>query len=211
MNKKIIDLSDIKSDELDKTASFTDLMSRSERKARKRLKEEESILNNNIIDKEVDDNINALSLIEDESIDKKDLNVVEEISLDNNELNISEIDDNIDLDDEKDEYKVIFDDDKENILDIKDDNRHGISNNIIMGIMIILSIIYLVYSIIFTNQLNNQRYMIIDASILVGMIFMFGISIMCKRTCYIFFSVLNYLLLIGYLVFNIMLNMGYIK
>ena len=151
MNKKIIDLSDIKSDELDKTASFTDLMSRSERKARKRLKEEESILNNNIIDKEVDDNINALSLIEDESIDKKDLNVVEEISLDNNELNISEIDDNIDLDDEKDEYKVIFDDDKENILDIKEDNRHGISNNIIMGIMIILSIIYLVYSIIFTN------------------------------------------------------------
>ena len=32
MDKRIIDLSDIKSDELDKTASFTDLMSRSERK-----------------------------------------------------------------------------------------------------------------------------------------------------------------------------------
>lgn len=208
MDKRIIDLSDIKSDELDKTASFTDLMSRSERKARKRLKEEESIDNN--IDK-VDDNIDALSLIEDEVIENEDLNN-EEVSLDNNELNIDEIDNNIDnnVDEQKDEYQVIFDEDKDNILDIKDD-RHGISNNIIVGIMIILSIIYLIYSIIFTNQLNNQRYMIIDASILVGMIFIFGISIICRKKGYIFFSVLNYLLLICYLVFNIMLNTGYIK
>ena len=34
--EKIIDLSDIKEDELDKTASFTDLMSRSERRKRKK-------------------------------------------------------------------------------------------------------------------------------------------------------------------------------
>ena len=204
MDKRIIDLSDIKSDELDKTASFTDLMSRSERKARKRFKEEESIDNN--IDK-VDDDIDALSLNEDEVIENEDLNN-EEVSLDNNELNIDEIDNNVD--DKKDEYQVIFDEDKDNILDIKDD-RHGISNNIIVGIMIILSIIYLIYSIIFTNQLNNQRYMIIDASILVGMIFIFGISIICRKKGYIFFSVLNYLLLICYLVFNIMINTGYIK
>ena len=37
MNKKKIDLSDIKKDDLDKTSSFTDLMSRNERK--KRMKE----------------------------------------------------------------------------------------------------------------------------------------------------------------------------
>ena len=32
-NKRYIDLSDIKDDELDKTGSFTDLMSRTEKKA----------------------------------------------------------------------------------------------------------------------------------------------------------------------------------
>jgi len=39
--ERYIDLSDIKDDELDKTASFTDLMSREEKKKRKRIKEEE--------------------------------------------------------------------------------------------------------------------------------------------------------------------------
>ena len=39
MDKKKIDLSDIKSDDLDKTASFTDLMTRAERKRRKLEKE----------------------------------------------------------------------------------------------------------------------------------------------------------------------------
>ena len=43
MDKRIIDLSDIKKDDLDKTASFTDLMSRSERKARKRNSKEEKL------------------------------------------------------------------------------------------------------------------------------------------------------------------------
>ena len=38
---RYIDLSDIKEDEMDKTASFTDLMSREELKERKRIKEEE--------------------------------------------------------------------------------------------------------------------------------------------------------------------------
>ena len=39
--ERYIDLSDIKDDELDKTASFTDLISREEKKKRKRIKEEE--------------------------------------------------------------------------------------------------------------------------------------------------------------------------
>lgn len=37
--ERLIDLSDIKDDELDKTASFTDLMTRSERKKREKEKE----------------------------------------------------------------------------------------------------------------------------------------------------------------------------
>lgn len=40
-SKHYVDLSDIKEDDLDKTASFTDLMSRSEKKERERIKEEE--------------------------------------------------------------------------------------------------------------------------------------------------------------------------
>ena len=46
MNKKTIDLSDIKENDLDKTSSFTDLMTRSERRKRK--------LNNDSLDKTIE-------------------------------------------------------------------------------------------------------------------------------------------------------------
>ena len=41
MKNHYVDLSDIKDNDMDKTASFTDLMSRSEKLEHKRLKEEE--------------------------------------------------------------------------------------------------------------------------------------------------------------------------
>ena len=50
MNKKNIDLSDIKEMDLDKTSSFTDLMSRSERKNREIEKKEEKNSNDDIVD-----------------------------------------------------------------------------------------------------------------------------------------------------------------
>ena len=60
MNKRKIDLSDIKENDLDKTSSFTDLMSRSERKMRKKQLTEEDIdntidTNNNDIEEMIDE------------------------------------------------------------------------------------------------------------------------------------------------------------
>ena len=56
MKNKKIDLSDIKEFDLDKTSSFTDLMSRSERR-QKKLKKEETFIesNNNDIEDMIDE------------------------------------------------------------------------------------------------------------------------------------------------------------
>ena len=64
MNKKNIDLSDIKEFDLDKTSSFTDLMSRSERRKRKDEKEK---------NKKNIDNIDIEDMLKERKRNTKDL------------------------------------------------------------------------------------------------------------------------------------------
>ena len=71
--ERLIDLSDIKDDELDKTASFTDLMTRSERK--KREKEKKKNIENIKIDKDITndnivDNLNIENVSDVENIEE---------------------------------------------------------------------------------------------------------------------------------------------
>ena len=86
MSKRIIDLSDIKENDLDKTSSFTDLMSRSERRKRKAKKEAIFLdSNNNDIEEMIEERKKSTK---DLTIDlekakkeyKKEINKEEELS-----------------------------------------------------------------------------------------------------------------------------------
>ena len=221
---RYIDLSDIKEDEMDKTASFTDLMSREELKERKRIKEEEQtrelkeILMNeddkkelkkekkkkekhekkiakeekrleSIATKEINDKIKDNTLVDDE--DLKDLTKTQKLLDLTNEIKVSMLN-NVD----------------ENIKVEK--KKFGIGNIVISDLLIIISLAFYIYSILFTNYQNNQLYLLIGGLIILSMIMFFCISIISSKTLSKVFSVFIYLIFIGYILFNLILVLGII-
>ena len=215
---RYIDLSDIKEDEMDKTASFTDLMSREELKERKRIKEEEQtrelkeILMNDddkkelrkelkkkekrekriakeekrlesIATKEINDKIKDNTLVDDE--DLKDLTKTQKLLDLTNEIKVS-------------------------MLNNVEKKKFGIGNIVISDLLIIISLAFYIYSILFTNYQNNQLYLLIGGLIILSMIMFFCISIISSKTLSKVFSVFIYLIFIGYILFNLILVLGII-
>ena len=221
---RYIDLSDIKNDELDNTASFTDLMSREEKKRRKRIKEEEQtrelkeILMNDedkkelkkerkkqerlekkilkeekrlakVATKEINDKIKDNTLVDDE--DLKDLTKTQRLLDLTNEIKVSMLN-NVD----------------ENIKTEK--KKFGIGNIVISDLLIIISLAFYIYSILFTNYQNNELYLLIGGLIILSMIMFFCISIISSKTISKVFSILIYLIFTGYVLFNLILVLGII-
>lgn len=193
--ERIIDLSDIKEDELDKTASFTDLMSRSERRKRKKeKKKDEEIEDNN--DRE-DNHTN------EEMVNVSELENIEEVldRTEKYETLTKDIENNIDtIEDETDE---IFEDD--NI------NNYGSGMMIASGLFLIISTFIFLYVILFTSYLSKQTFLYVDIISLLSMYFIFSISIIVNKKGSKFLSVIIYLSFIYFTVFNALLLLNYIK
>lgn len=196
--ERLIDLSDIKEDDLDKTASFTELMSRSERKKRN---EEKKIQQKN-----------------------QDENFFENYSLENNELeNVSNLESNEEYLNKNEQYVTLMNENGLNKIENEANNnlendfifeekkKYGSGLIITMGLFFIMCIIIYIYNILYTSSLDKQRYLYIN-SLGLGLIgFLFGISIISGRKFSKFLSILNYLLSITYILFNILLLLKYIK
>lgn len=224
-NNKYIDLSDIKDDELDKTGSFTDLMSRTEKKEHERMKEEEKtrelkeILMNDDDKKEIKQ-ANKRKLQKKKRIAKEEKRLEKEAIKDiNKELKDNTLDEDKDLInlgktqkflDLTNEIKLsMLNNVNDNIKDTRQ-KKFGIGNIIITDILIIISLAYYIYSILFTNIQTSQLYLLIGGLIILCMIMFFCISIISNRTVSKLFSILNYLIFIGYVLFNLILVIGII-
>lgn len=217
-NKHYIDLSDIKEAELSKTASFTDLMSRTEKKEHERLKEEEKtrelkeILMNDDDKKELkkeekrrlieerkrkkqEQKINKQENDEDNS---KDINKTENLGRTQRFLDLTK------------EIKVSMLNNVDENIQNKKREKLGIGNIIITDILIIISLAYYIYSILFTNVQTSQLYLLIGGLIILAMIMFFCISVISTRLLSKIFSILNYILFIGYILFNLILVLGII-
>lgn len=221
--ERYIDLSDIKDDELDKTASFTDLMSREEKKKRKQIKEEEKtrelkeILMNDEDKKELkkekkkQERLEKKILKEERRLEKE---AAKEIS--------DKIKDNTLVDDEdlKDITKTqrfldLTNEIKVSMLNNVDENikvekKFGIGNIVISDLLIIISLAFYIYSILFTNYQNNELYLLIGGLIILSMIMFFCISIISSKVISRIFSILIYLIFTGYVLFNLILVLGII-
>ena len=191
--ERIIDLSDIKDNELDKTASFTDLMTRSERKKREIEKKKEKI-------------------------NKFDKNIETSNTIENTELeNIS----NVETTEEKLNQTKKFEDltqtlNKEiniNEEDIEEDikSKYGSGIIIVMGLFLIISTSLCIYSILFTSILDKNKYLYIDIMSLSGMYFLFCLSLISGKKFSKFITILNYIAFIIFISFNILLKLNYIK
>lgn len=222
--ERYIDLSDIKDDELDKTASFTDLMSREEKKRRKRIKEEEKtrelkeILMNDEDKKELKKEKKKKERLE-KKIQKEEKRLEKEAAKEIND----KIKDNTLVDDEdlKDITKTqrfldLTNEIKVSMLNNVDENintekkKFGIGNIVISDLLIIISLAFYIYSILFTNYQNNELYLLIGGLIILSMIMFFCISIISSKIISKVFSILIYLVFTSYVLFNLILVLGII-
>lgn len=195
-NKRFIDLSDIKEEDLDKTSSFTDLMTRSERRKRKIEKEEEYLISDNNND------------IEDMIIEKKK----------------STKDLTIELEKAKEGYKKELKKDNEedlgktqileltrqmkfNFEETKKENnkkkKKGISILNVIGEVNLLCIGYYIYLLVFTNYQDNEFNYLITGGIIVLLVLLFGLSVVTNKKASKFFNILNILAILAFIVFNI--------
>ena len=219
--ERYIDLSDIKENDLDNTASFTDLMSREEIKKRKKIKEEEKTQEL----KEILMNDEDKKRLKKEKKKKEKMIAKEEKRLE--KTAIKEFNDkskkNTLMDDEdiRDITKTqrfldLTNEIKVSMLNNVDENikpkekKFSIGNIVISDIIIIISLAFYIYSILFTNYQNNELYLLIGGLIILAMIMFFCISTISGRILSKIFSVLIYLLFIGYILFNLILVLGII-
>lgn len=193
MDRKRIDLSDIKENDLDKTSSFTDLMSRSERRKRLLEKEDKTTeINNNDIEDMVEERKRTTKdlTIELEKINKKE----REVKLENTQI--------LELTRQM-KFNV-----KENI---KEERKKGYNYITFIGIFILIALTYFIYSLLFTSYLDNEKFLLIDSAIILLMFFLFGITLITTKKNNKFLSALNFLIIIIYIAFNMLNVLGYLK
>lgn len=176
MNKRNIDLSDIKQNDLDKTSSFTDLMSRSERKKR----------TNNIDDieemiKERRKSTTTLSKKEENDEVEENLGKTQILELTR-------------------QMKFNFEEKKEENIEKK---KSGISALNIIGEVNLLCIGYYIYLLTFTNYQDDQNKYLITGGIIVLLVLLFGLSVVTPKKISKLFNILNILTIIIFIAFNI--------
>ena len=209
--ERLIDLSDIKDDELDKTASFTDLMSRSERKKREKEKKKKNIDEINIEDAEIEKKDNN----EEDLNNKLDIDNISELESTEEILEETKqyedltktIDKDLDIKDKVFKKEVTYD----NYDELDDDKKYGSGLIIVMGLFLLISTGMFLYSILFTDNLDKNKFLIIDSIIISSMYFLFGLSIISGKRFSKFLSIFNYLIFIVFIIFNVLITLNYIK
>ena len=190
MNKRKIDLSDIKENDLDKTSTFKDLMSRSERKKR----EEEKL---NEVDNNTDD---IVDMLEEKKKSTKDLTKdLERIKEKDEELSSTQI---LELTRQM-KFNV-----NENI---KEERKKGYNYITYTGIFNLIALAYFIYALLYTNYLDNEIFLVINGGIILLMFLKFDISILTSKKTNKVLSIFNFLILIGYIAFNLLNILGYLN
>lgn len=203
MSKKKIDLSDIKTNDLEETSSFTDLMTRKERLHR----------NDNIIESDdIDDMINERRRNTEELA--KDLRKAQEEY--NRSLNEEkklesrtekrkkeeEIEENLG----KTQIMELTRQMKFNFEEKKEENnkkkKHGISSLNLVGELSLICMGYYIYLLAFTNYQDIEIRYMINGGIIVSMVLFFGLSVVTNKKLSKFFHILNILVVIGFICYN---------
>lgn len=222
MEKHFIDLSDIKDDETDKTASFTDLMTRAEKKERELRKRKEEIeAIDAIMGNDEDDSF--LSKKEKRKLEKKKEKEEKTNSKKNNlkeetfeqEFNKTKKKENNKKNEELLEKTRILELTRQmkfNMQDnIQEEKKKGYNFITDIGICILIALAYFIYAILFTSYLDNELFLIINASIILFMFILFGITMLTSKKNNKLLALFNFLVLLGYIIFNILNIIGIIN
>lgn len=181
-------INSIKENDLDKTATFSDLMSRAERRQHE-------------IDKK-----KKLELLKEQAEKKKKVNkkkkIKEEIKKDKIEKNLEKTKRITSLEKQK-EIKNTF---KEN-----EEKENNSFKKFIASILFILSIGYFIYTLLFCDNFVNQTFMIINSLIimLTSLTNVLGLTKSISKSK--FWILLNSLFVIILIIFNVLVNLNILK
>ena len=201
MSKKKIDLSDIKDDELEKTSSFTDLMTRKERK--RRTKKTDIDIE---ISEDTESNIDIEEMISEKKRSTADLTKdLEEAQEEFNKV-IKE-DKNEEENDKLEKTQILeltrqmkfnFEEKK------KKNNEHKkkfFSPLNVIGEVNLLCIGYYIYLLVFTDYQDSQETYMMTGGIIVLLVLLFGLSVVTGKRLSKFFNVLNILAIFAFIIF----------
>lgn len=201
MKDKKIDLSGIKEDDLDKTSSFYDLMSRKEKRKAKKKPEEnldnKQVNNNNNKDNDIEEMINekrknTSDLSSDIKIAKEKIKKDEPKKDENlGKTQILEL---------TRQMKFNFEKKKE---EVKSEKKKGISKLNIIGEVNLICIGYYIYLLIFTNYQDVELNYMITGGIIVMLVLLFGLSVVTRKKLSKAFMISNIIAIIGFIAFNI--------
>ncbi len=203
MAKKKIDLSDIKEKSLEETTTFTDLMSRREKRKRKK-----EIMLDDIEDMVKEKRRNTQDLTNDIKEIKKDKKMIKkEVTEKTKELNIKNLDNekeenltNTQILELKKKMKFNFDDVKEENSEKK---KNGVSLLNVIGIINLICIGFYIYLLAFTSYQDNESNYMIAGGFIISLVFFFGLSLVCSKNLRKVFNVINILAIILFIAFNI--------
>lgn len=188
MSKKNIDLSGIKESELEKTSSFTDIMTRSERKRKDKLINEVKDTNNDDIE----------DMVEEKKKETRDLTIELEKFKEEYKEQEEKIQNTQTLDITR-QMKFNFEETKKENINKK---KKGISILNIIGEVNLLCIGYYIYLLVFTNYQNSKKIYMLNGSIIVLLVLLFGLSVVTNKKVSKFFNILNILAIISFIIFN---------
>lgn len=187
MNKKKIDLSEIKENDFDKTSTFRDLMSKKERKKFSSSKDdiEEMIEEKRKKDTELKEELIKAQKEYKEKIEKEE---PEEKITKTQILELTR------------QMKFNFEENKEENTQKK---KYGFSPLNIVGILNLICIGCYIYLLAFTNYQDTASIYILNGCIIVILVLLFGISVVTSKKVSKFFYILNILFIISFIIFNI--------
>lgn len=188
MSNTKYDLSDIKTNDIEETSSFTDLMTRSERLQRKKT--------SNDIDDMINEkrkNTNELS----KELEKAKEEYQKQIK------NNSDIEENLG----KTQILELTRQMKFNFEEIKEENikkkKHGFSPLNLVGELNLLCMGYYIYLLAFTNYQDIELRYMLNGGIIISMVIIFGLSVVTSKKLSKFFNILNILVILSFIFYNV--------
>ena len=201
MSRKKIDLSDIKEKSLEETTTFTDLMSRREKRKRKKEIEIDDI--EDMVNEKRKNTEDLTKVIKEtkntkkkENSKTKELNIKEIKNSENKEDKLS----NTQILDLTRKMKFNFDNVKEENTEKK---KNGVSLLNCIGIINLICIGYYIYLLAFTSYQDNESNYMIAGGIIISLVFFFGLSLVCSKKLRKIFNIINILAIISFIAFNI--------
>lgn len=202
MSKKKRNLSNIKTNDLNETSSFTDLMTLKERKNRKK-----DITQSNDIDDMVNEkrkNTEELTKELEKAREEYNSEIMEEVKISkkHSKKNDEEKEENLG----KTQILELTRQMKFNFENVKNENskkKNGLTFINIIGTLNLLCIGFYIYLLTFSNYQDNQTNYLTAGALIVLLVLFFGISVISGKKVRKVFNIINIITILAFIAFNI--------